>query len=107
MIEFANPRIRAIDHLADIIKAAKHASANLYCRYRILLDVPWATEDGKVVVEMEVPDIFAKNIGNRLRGISIYLLKNRGEYYDQFRIGKRLLFYIDIPSKLKKETDIL
>ena len=98
MIEFANPRIKVKDHLSDINKAIDHAKFNLYCRHHIRLNLLTISQIDKVVIEMEIPEEAIENfsIGNHLRGISKYLLKEYGNYYKNFTMGKRLFYYIEL-----------
>ncbi len=104
-IEFANPGMKAVDAIYDIRKAAKNAGLNLYSRYDVQLQMPMVIDD-KVIVEVKVPDIIADTfaIGNHLRGIASYLLKQCNGRYDQYVIGKRLLNYSELPS-LEAKSD--
>lgn len=97
-IDFADPRIDAIDVIQDIRKAAEKAGLNLFSRYEVRLQYPMPI-NGKVVVEIGIPSIIAEDfaIGNHLRGISSYLLKECGGKYDKYLVGKRLLNYTEIP----------
>lgn len=111
-IEFANPQMRAIDAIQDIRDAAKYAGLNLFSRYDVRLQMPMAYENDKVVVEIMIPqeqEKTFKNIGNHLRGIALYLLKNCNGKYDQYIMGKRLLVYNEISDqepKIEKLTII-
>ena len=98
-IAFADPRIKVEDHLnPDICDAIARASHNLYCRYKIKLQMPSITKDKYLRIELEIPDERVENfnIGRHLRGLSIHLLKSRPEYYKQYLVGKRLLYYWEI-----------
>ena len=97
-IDFADPRIDAIDAIQDIRKAAEKAGLNLFSRYEVRLQYPMPI-NGKVIVEIGIPSIIAEDfaIGNHLRGISSYLLKECGGKYDKYLVGKRLLNYTEIP----------
>lgn len=104
-IEFANPQMRAIDAIQDIRDAAKYAGLNLFSRYDVRLQMPMAYENDKVVVEILIPQDQEKtfnNIGNHLRGIALYLLKNCNGKYDQYIMGKRLLVYKEISDQEPK-----
>ena len=105
-IEFADTRIQAIDAIADIREAVDHASLNLYSRYGIQLQYPMPT-NGKVYLEIRVPVEMASNFsyGKRLRGLSLYLLKQHGEKYKQYLVGNRLLSYYDI-TDMKEYDDV-
>lgn len=96
-IEFANPKIKAVDHILDILEAADYAQFNLYVRHKIRLQKPYVLDD-RVILEMDIPENLGEtiNYGNHLRGISIYLLKNRGDFYKKYRIGNRLLYYMEM-----------
>ena len=97
-IEFASSAIRAIDHIQDIRKAAEHAGLNLYSRHNVQLQYPMPTPDGHVIVEVRVPDSIAETFaaGNRLRGISNYLLNRCEGRYQKYLVGNRLLNYTEV-----------
>ena len=107
-IEFADSRIKAVDAIQDIRKAAEKAGLNLFSRYDVQLQFPMVLDDDKVVVEIKIPaeivDTFA--VGNHLRGIASYLLKNCNGRYDDYVVGKRLLNYIEIPAP-QDRTDVM
>ncbi len=107
-LEFANPKIRAIDHIQDIRKAAEYAGLNLYGRYDVQLQYPMPTDDNNVIVEIKIPDKMANSfsVGNRLRGISTYLLKHYRERYEPYLVGNRLLNYIDLQEPIKKQAGL-
>ena len=99
-IDFADSRICAMDAIHDLRKAAEYAGLNLYSRYDVQLQCPMLSDTGKVVVEIKIPEEIADSfaIGNHLRGISSYLLKNCGGRYNQYLVGNRLLNYNEIPK---------
>lgn len=99
-IEFADPRIRAVDALRDIRDAAKFISLNLYSRYDVQLQTPMVSDNNMVTLEIKIPEKVVHNfaIGNHLRGMSIYLLKKCNARYGQYLVGKRLLTYTEIPA---------
>ena len=103
-IEFADPAIRAIDHIQDIRKAAENAGLNLYSRYNVQLQYPMPDGE-RVVVEIKIPEEIADTfaIGNHLRGISNYLLSKWNDRYHQYFIGKRLLNYNELDESDKGE----
>lgn len=99
-IEFADRRIRAIDHIFDIQKAVDNARLNLFSRFDIRIQNTHITEDDRFIVEMNVPEELSDdfNAGRRLRGISKYLLNEHlfGNRYQAYRVGKRLLNYNEV-----------
>ena len=103
-LDFANPSVRAIDCIQDIRKAAKSAGLNLYSRYDVQLQYPMPTEDGRVVVDIKIPQRIAESfaIGNHLRGISHYLLNCCGNRYQAYLVGKRLLNYSEVSESAHK-----
>ena len=107
-LEFANPNIRAIDHIQDIRRAAEYAGLNLFGRYDVQLQYPMPTDDNNVVVEIKIPDTMAESfsVGNRLRGISTYLLKHYRERYEPYLVGNRLLKYIDLQETVNKQAGL-
>lgn len=106
-IEFADPAIRAIDHIQDIRKAAENAGLNLFSRYNVQLQYPMPDGD-RVVVEIKIPEEIADTfaIGNHLRGISNYLLSKWNDRYHQYLIGKRLLNYNELDESDKREPGL-
>ena len=104
-IEFADPRIRAVDHISDICEAAEYAHYNMLVRHKIRLHEPYVSKD-RVYVKMDIPDNFGKKInpGNRLRGISSYLIKHKGDFYKKHKVGKRVLFYVEDFYDNKNDT---
>jgi len=107
-IEFADPRIKAIDYIHDIREAAKNAGLNLYSRYDVQLQYPRPDGD-RVVVEIKIPDDKADDfkIGNHLRGISNYLLSRWNDRYHPYLIGNRLLYYNEIDELDSKESELM
>ena len=107
-IEFADPSIRAIDHIQYIRDAAHSAGMNLFSRYDVQLDYPMPYGD-RVIVEIRIPveiaDGFA--VGNHLRGMSDYLLKRSPDIYKDKQVGKRLLNYVEVsdPNMSSEMTD--
>lgn len=97
-LKFADPRIQARNHIRDICSAVENASHNLFMRHRVRITPPIVTDNGKVIVEIDIPDEIKRrfSIGCHLRGISKYLLDEYGDRYKKFQVGKRLLHYIDI-----------
>lgn len=96
-IEFADPRIRAIEHFSDICEAVNYAQHNLYVRHRIRLHAPYQSNN-LVFLKMEIPDESCENFnpGNHLRGMSKYLLKKHSDFYKNYRVGNRLLHYMPV-----------
>lgn len=93
-IDFADQRIKAIDHIQDIRRAVESASLNLNLRHNVVLQYPMP-ENGRVVLEIRLPEemVDSFSYGKRLRGISKYLLHNFGDRYRQYLVGNRLLVY--------------
>lgn len=98
-IEFVKSGVNAIDHIADIRKGVESASLNLYSRYGIQLQTAMP-EGSSVVLELRIPEDLVEGFsyGNRLRGISTYLLTKCGSKYTSYQVGKRLLMYVEIGS---------
>lgn len=55
-IDFADSRIKAIDAIHDIRKAAESAGLNLFSRYDVQLQYPMPSGGDKVVVEVKIPE---------------------------------------------------
>lgn len=107
-IEFADPRIRAVDALRDIRDAAKFVSLNLYSRHNVQLQIPMISDNNMVTLEIKIPEQDVHNfaIGNHLRGLSMYLLKKCNTRYEQYLVGKRLLTYTEIPAINAQEVSL-
>ena len=91
-IEFASPKILAKDRLNDISEAVSHSNRNLYYKHNVFISSPFVKND-KVFVNLNIPTALSEsfNVGNHLRGISLYLLREKD--YKQYRVGTRLLFF--------------
>lgn len=100
-IYFTDPLISMKDHKSDIMAALKHASHNLYSRYKIDMIMPIREIDNKVVIILDGDMDEDFNVGNHLRGISSYLLHHCEYPYKQHRIGSRLLYYYDVTANKK------
>lgn len=99
-IEFADSRIKAEDAFLDIRNATQFVSLNLYSRYDVQLQTPVMLDDGRVAIEIKIPEERADDfaLGNHLRGISMYLLKKCGDRYGKYLVGNRLLTYTEIST---------
>lgn len=76
--------------------AADFIQHNLAGRHHIQLSLVEATD---FYVILGVVGNVEGNIGNRLRGMSIYLLKNFPDEYKDRMVGKRLLNYFEMESQ--------
>lgn len=99
-IDFADPRLSAADYsrFKDICNACDYARINLMSRHNIELGEPYI-ENGHVRVKVTSKgSTNIDNVGNRLRGISNYLLNRSGYtvFYSHHRIGNRLLNYREV-----------
>lgn len=105
-IEFVKSGVNAIDHIADIRKGVESASLNLYSRYGIQLQTAMP-EGNRVVLELRIPDdlIDGFSYGNRLRGISTYLLTKCGDRYTDYQVGRRLLMYVEVGFDQMQNVD--
>ena len=92
---FGKLGIRTEDHLDELRCACDWAQWSL-SRYHILLFQPRVGQDGRVYVELNVPDEVKEpfNTGRHLRGISSYLLTHY-PYMKEYRTGNRLLWYVE------------
>lgn len=91
-IEFASPKIKAVDYFDDIFNAVDYAKLNLKSRRNIHLHNPIISA-GRVWVPVTHFGPF--NAGYSLRGIAYYLLHrtNGSTDYSKYYVGKRLLIY--------------
>jgi len=107
-IEFANPKMKAINAIQDIRKGVEAASLNLYSRHNVQLQYPMPYGDDKVVVEIKIPEdrVESFSIGNHLRGISAYMLKYCGGKYGEYVVGKRLLNYVELSGGEMNNDDL-
>lgn len=100
LISFAKAGATFCGRKDHILEAIDFAGRNLYARHGIhILDVN-VGDIYDTVLTVSVPDDISDSfsVGNHLRGISQYLLKNYPEYKD-FLVGKRLLSYKVLPEK--------
>ena len=106
-IEFADPRIKAVDYIQDIRKAAANAGLNLYSRHNVQLQIP-KLEGDRVVLELKIPDELSETfaIGNHLRGLSNFLLSNWKERYQPYLFGKRLIYFRAVNDSDATDTDL-
>ena len=106
-VEFANTEFKAVNHIADIRKAAENARLHLFSKYDVRLEMPRVINDYQVVMEVRIPDDIVDNfqIGNHLRGISAYLLKYCDSKYENAVVGKRLLSYTVLSDVQYKKSD--
>lgn len=106
-IDLASNKSTAYENYADIKKAVESASLGLYSKYDVrILNV--LTINEKVIMNLRIPNDIVENfsIGNHMRGVAAYLLKNYGEKYSELVVGKRLLNYTVIPTPTEKEDNI-
>lgn len=83
----------------EIVGAIEFASKNLFAKHGVhILDID-INDDNNTILILSIPDDIADSfsVGNHLRGISQYLLKNHPEY-KELLVGKRLLSYKVIPE---------
>lgn len=94
MIEFADPRLRAVDHRDDLLSAYEEVASKWMSRHRIFANPPY-TMNGRVFMVITMPDeldgmgVLARHLGDMSR----FLL--RDDFYRQYRVGSRLLCYYD------------
>ena len=96
-IEFADPRLQAIDCFHDLQRAADSANLNLISRFGVKLE-PLRPVNGRVFVDIQIPDHIADGfaIGRHLRGVSRWLLAYYPSRYTDFLVGKRLLGFKEV-----------
>lgn len=99
-IEFADSKMRAVDALHDIREGVRRASFNLSSRYGVEVQTPIVYNGDKVVMEIKIPEkmVTTFSIGPHFKGVATYLLKNCNGHYDQHLVGKRLLFFTEVPT---------
>ena len=101
IIVFADPRINPKEHAKDLKDAIEHAYFNLRYRSNIVIQGFTMDDDGLMHLKIFIPDGVKFNAGNRLRGISNYLISQCEFPYKEYRVGNRLLHYF--PSKQKAD----
>ncbi len=97
-LDFANRKANILDCIKDIRDAARYVGLNLYSKYDVQLQYPMPTSDGRVVVEIIIPDDIIDNfmVSKHLKGISLYLLRINPDKYKAYKIGNRLLNYTEL-----------
>lgn len=100
LLQFAKPIVLQAQQVHDVEDAVRHAERNLTGRFGIRVTDYIILPDGEIVLKLEIPAESASNFspGNRLRGISTWLIRHSDDY-KQYRVGNRLLNYVDV-SKL-------
>ena len=100
-IDFANRAVDVTDPNVkkDMNDAIKHASKNLDNRFNIkIYSIANYVDHFTICLKFNSEEDKKKfnNIGNRLRGIANYLLKNGTAIeYTNFRVGNRLLYFYE------------
>ena len=105
-IYMASKKSTAYENYADIKKAVESASLGLYSNHGVQIQ-NIQTINEKVIMHLRIPDDIADNfsIGNHMRGVATYLMKNYNEKYSSQLLGKRLLKYTVIPTPTDKEDN--
>ena len=80
----------------------------LYSKYDVQILNVFLSDNKKVIMKLRIPDDIVENfsIGNHMRGVAFYLLKNYNEKYSELVVGKRLLIYTVIPTPTEKEDNV-
>lgn len=84
----------------EIVEAIEFASKNLFAKHGVhILNID-INDDNDTILMLFIPDDIAGSfsVGNHLRGISQYLLKNYPKY-KELLVGKRLLSYKVLQEK--------
>lgn len=94
MIEFADPRLRAVDHYDDILDAYMEVSAKLLARHGMSIKPPYSA-NGRLFLAVTVSDENVDDcyVSRNLGEISRVLLKK--PFYKRYKVGSRLLCYYD------------
>ena len=79
-IDMASKKSTAYENYADIKKAVESASLGLYSNYGVQIQ-NIQTINEKVIMHLRIPNDIADNfsIGNHMRGVATYLMKNYNE----------------------------
>ena len=82
-----------------VVEAVEYAKCNLLTRYGIKISwVPMPTLLGNYIkVEMPSSDANFSNPGCRFRVISRYLLKEHKDIFEKYKVGNRLLWFVEMP----------
>jgi hypothetical protein len=106
-IELATNKTSAYENFADIREAVYSQSLGLYSKYNVQI-INVVSNNEKVIMNIRIPDdiVHNFNIGNHMRGVSAYLIRNKNEKYAQYLVGNRLLKYIEIPTPNENEENI-
>ena len=89
-----SPKAPPATYRNDMIAAIRHANINLFGRYGIeITDISFKNSSVTVLKIGYSNGTKIGNIGNRLRGISYYLLSRYKEIYSTYKVGTRLLKY--------------
>lgn len=88
-VDMASKKSTAYENYADIKKAVESASLGLYSNYGVQIQ-NIQTINEKVIMHLRIPNDIADNfsIGNHMRGVATYLMKNYNEKYSSQLLGK-------------------
>lgn len=87
-----------------LIEAVEHARCNLFMRYGI--KIHWVSFQRDFVIVADMPsDANFQNPGSRLSGISRYLLKHHKDIFEKYKVGTRLLWFMEIPSNFSPVSE--
>ena len=80
-----------------VVEAVEYAKCNFLTRYGI--KISWVPTLFGNYIKVEMPsDANFSNPGCRLRGISRYLLKEYKDIFEKYKVGTRLLWFMEMPS---------
>jgi hypothetical protein len=105
VIFFRDPRIQMVEHLDKINEAVDHAERNLCARHNVKIQGRGLYGNG-YAIGLDIPSDSDFNIGQHLRGLSLYLLKKYSSIYSPMKQGTSLLSYHDANNVIVNVSDM-
>ena len=103
IIDFANPNLKAVDHIEDFKMAIQNYTRNILLNQGIEISDPYV-ERSKMFVKLEIPtDIYDEfKACHKLKSISRFLLKMDNRDYSKYRFKNRLLDFLHLKGISKE-----
>lgn len=109
LVQFAKSGVDWAEVKKYVEEAVEYARCNLLTRYGV--KISWVSTRVGCYIKVEMPsDANFSNPGCRLSGISRHLLKEHKDIFEKYKVGTRLLWFVETPSNfspLLEEKTIL
>lgn len=105
IIFFRDPKVLMAEHLDKINEAVDHAEHNLYARHNVKINGRGLYGNG-YAIDLDISSDSDFNIGQHLRGLSLYLLKKYSSIYSPMKYGTSLFTYQDANNVIVNVSDM-